>query len=370
MRTMHQRQPIERYDFDLANLLTSIRERAAEADAFGAFPSKDVAELEFCGLLAAPLPVALGGCGWADDPSKLHELFNILVDIGAANLSLGRLYEGHVNAIKLVIAYGNCAQQIAFADEVHAGHMSGVWNADGDDGAIVADTNDQFVTLAGRKIWSSGAGHISRPIVTARSGSNAVMILLDDVDADRADCSAWQPTGMRATATGTFDLTAKRISSNRVIGSPGDYLRHPVFAGGAWRYLAVQAGAVRGLATAAAEHLRQRDRVGDTAQQLRFGTVAIHVEAALMWAQQAAQLAETGTLSETKLKIAIWKARLAIERHALDVMELVTRGIGLNGLIVPSPIERMLRDLGTYLRQPGPDHHQQSVGTDFLLSAS
>ena len=263
MQTLHQRQHLASYEFDLANLLMRVRERAADADAHGVFPSKDMDDLDFCGLLAAPLPVALGGCGWADDPSKLDELFDVLVDIGAANLSLGRLYEGHVNAIKLVITYGNRTQHIAFADEIHAGHMSGVWNADGAQGAVVEDANDRFVTLAGQKIWASGAGHISRPIVTARDGSDTVMIVLDDVEAGRADCTDWRPTGMRATATGTFDLTAKRINPNRVIGKPGDYLRHPVFAGGAWRYLAVQAGAIHGLAAAAAEHLRQRDRAGE-----------------------------------------------------------------------------------------------------------
>jgi alkylation response protein AidB-like acyl-CoA dehydrogenase len=48
-------------------------------------------------------------------------------------------------------------------------------------------------------------------------------------------------------------------------------------------------------------------------------------------------------------------ARLAVERAGLDLMELVHRSVGLQGFMRPHPIERVLRDLATYLRQPAPD---------------
>lgn len=48
-------------------------------------------------------------------------------------------------------------------------------------------------------------------------------------------------------------------------------------------------------------------------------------------------------------------ARLAVERTGLDLMELAHRSVGLRGFIRPNPIERITRDLATYLRQPGPD---------------
>jgi hypothetical protein len=48
-------------------------------------------------------------------------------------------------------------------------------------------------------------------------------------------------------------------------------------------------------------------------------------------------------------------ARLAVERAGLDLMELVHRSVGLPGFMRPNPIERISRDLATYLRQPGPD---------------
>ena len=48
-------------------------------------------------------------------------------------------------------------------------------------------------------------------------------------------------------------------------------------------------------------------------------------------------------------------ARLAVERAALDLMQLVQRSVGFQAFLRPNPIERISRDLATYLRQPGPD---------------
>ena len=48
-------------------------------------------------------------------------------------------------------------------------------------------------------------------------------------------------------------------------------------------------------------------------------------------------------------------ARLAVEAAALDLMQLVQRSVGLQAFMRPNPIERISRDLATYLRQPGPD---------------
>jgi alkylation response protein AidB-like acyl-CoA dehydrogenase len=48
-------------------------------------------------------------------------------------------------------------------------------------------------------------------------------------------------------------------------------------------------------------------------------------------------------------------ARGAVERAALDVMELANRSVGLQAFMASHPIERLVRDLATYLRQPAPD---------------
>ena len=48
-------------------------------------------------------------------------------------------------------------------------------------------------------------------------------------------------------------------------------------------------------------------------------------------------------------------ARLAIETACLDTIQLVQRSLGISALMQDNPVERMCRDLATYLRQPAAD---------------
>jgi hypothetical protein len=49
-------------------------------------------------------------------------------------------------------------------------------------------------------------------------------------------------------------------------------------------------------------------------------------------------------------------------------METVQRGVGLTSFIRPNPIERISRDLATYLRQPVPDLAMSDGAKAFLNS--
>ena len=57
-------------------------------------------------------------------------LSEILQSIGSGSLPLGRLFEGHVNALELVLRYGNHQQVDLLAEEARAGELFGVWNTD------------------------------------------------------------------------------------------------------------------------------------------------------------------------------------------------------------------------------------------------
>ena len=76
--------------------------RAGAYDEDGVFPDADVAGLHASGLLAASLPLEFGGAALSG-----LSLSEVLRAIGSGSLALGRLFEGHVNAIELVLRYGN-----------------------------------------------------------------------------------------------------------------------------------------------------------------------------------------------------------------------------------------------------------------------
>ena len=71
--------------------------RAGAYDEDGAYPAADVTALHESGLLTAVLPVKYGGTGLLG-----LSLSEVLRSIGSGSLPLGRLFEGHVNAVELV----------------------------------------------------------------------------------------------------------------------------------------------------------------------------------------------------------------------------------------------------------------------------
>jgi alkylation response protein AidB-like acyl-CoA dehydrogenase len=321
-------------------------------DEDGAYPSADVAALHESGLLTAVLPPECGGTGLSG-----LSLSEVLRSIGSGSLPLGRLFEGHVNAIELVLRYGNRGQIELLAKEAQAGKLFGVWNTDDSNGLRLIQRHGR-TWLEGRKILASGAGHIERPLVTATDADGRRLMVLPKLDAPgRADLSGWRAQGMRASATGAIDFTGVEIKPIEIVGREGDYERQPWFSVGAWRFAAVHLGGMERLFDLLRRHLQETNRGNDPHQSARLGGAAMAVETARLWVTQAATItgAPLGSRLPEQLFSYVNLARLAVEAAALDLMQLVQRSVGLQAFLRPNPIERISRDLATYLRQPGPD---------------
>lgn len=339
----------------LRALLPALAEDAAARDRDGSPPAAGVALLAGCGLLAAPLPRALGGLGWGCAPDGAAPLARALRLVGRASLPLGRLWEGHVNALRLVAGHGDAAQCGAAAADARAGRLFGVWNTERPPGLRLAPDG---ATLVGGKAWCSGAGLVERALVTARpdpDGTPVMVLAALPPGTPRADLSAWTPTGMRASLTGDVDLTGLPADGAARLGVPGVYYAQPGFSGGAWRFLAVQLGGIEALAEAFAEHLRRTGRGGDPHQRARLGRVLTAAEGARLWVEEAARRAEAPAGDPARVVAHVDLARGAVERAGLEALEAVQRGIGLSAFLAPHPAERIARDLATYLRQPAPD---------------
>jgi alkylation response protein AidB-like acyl-CoA dehydrogenase len=326
--------------------------RAGEYDEDGAFPAEDVAALHESGLLVAVLPVKFGGAGLTG-----LSLSEVLRSIGSGSLPLGRLFEGHVNALELVVRYGNDPRVKLVAEEARAGKLFGVWNTDDASGPRLIHRHGRS-WLEGRKILASGAGHIERPLVTATDENGRRMIVLPKVAApDRADVSRWTAQGMRASSSGAVDFTGVEIEPMEIVGCEGDYERQPWFSAGAWRFAAVHLGGMERLFDLLRRHLVETNRGQDPHQSARLGRAAMAVETARLWVAQAASTTDSslGAKAPEQLVAYVNLARLAVEAAALDLMQLAQRSVGLQAFMRPNPIERISRDLATYLRQPGPD---------------
>jgi alkylation response protein AidB-like acyl-CoA dehydrogenase len=325
--------------------------RAPSYDEDGSFPADDINELYETGLLAATLPPGLGGLGLNGD--ALSEVLQI---IGWGSLPLGRLFEGHVNAVQLILRYGGPAQTKRLGEEICQGMLLGVWNTDDRNGLRLIKNHEGY-RLEGRKILASGAGYVERPVVTATDETGHRLMVTPSLRrGERADLSSWTAKGMKASATGVLDFSGIVVGPNDILGGDGDYERQPYFSGGAWRFAAVHAGGMARLFDLLRTHLRETGRGQDPHQAARLGQAAIAVETAKLWVDQAALVAEEPSARSADAIVAyVNLARLAVERAGLDLMELVHRSVGLQSFMRPNPIERVSRDLATYLRQPGPD---------------
>ncbi|PSO17082.1 acyl-CoA dehydrogenase family protein [Bradyrhizobium sp. MOS003] len=312
----------------------------------------------------SPFPKEFGGAGLCD-PALHNELCTILRLLGSADLSVARIYEGHVNAVSLLARYGHRDQMQALSGHVANGGLSAVWGADDAEGLHVIDGNPRV--LRGRKILASGAGFVTDPIVTAVAEGSQIMCLLHLTD-QKVDLSGWTAQGMRSTATGAIDLSGTVISSNNVVGVAGDFMRQPHFSGGAWRFCAAHTGAIERLVDLFRDHLVARGRGGDPYQQERLAQCIASAKTARQWVEEAARRLSTDEPGSINVVAFANLTRMVTERCALDVMEAVQRGVGLTSFVRPHPIERISRDLATYLRQPVPDLAMSDGAKAFLDS--
>lgn len=333
--------------------------RADELDRDDAFPDVEFEQMRQSGLLAAPLSRELGGVGLGLGGAQAQLTLDVLSVIGWGSLPLGRLYEGHVNALRLLQTHGSPSQIGALAEDARRGSIFGVWNTQGADG-LMLDAEGSGFRLRGAKIFASGAGRVTRPLVTARRGDGGLVMVvprLDDLEAScRADLACWRAQGMRASASGAYDFTGIAVAIDDIIGEPNDYHLQPAFSAGAWRFCAVQLGGMERLMDCTRKHLQDRGRASDPNQLTRIGQAAAAVQGARLWVEAAARRSENHRHGDTQALIAFVNlTRGAVERAALDVIELTQRSIGLAGFLRTHPVEHVLRDLATYLRQPAPD---------------
>lgn len=343
--------------------------RARDLDHDGAFPAQDVADLARAGLLAAPVPRHEGGRGLGEEPGSV-DLCDVLRLVGSGSLPLGRVYEGHVNALQLVARHGRPAQRARFFADAMQGHLFGVWNTEAPGSGLVMEEGLDGVRLTGAKTFATGTGFVTRALVTARGpeGGAPVMLVADLDRGARADLSAWRAHGMRASATGTLDFTGLVMGPDAVLGGPDDYHAQPHFSGGAWRFAAVQLGGIEAVLDAWRAHLRRTGRGDDPHQLARLGEGAMAAETARLWVERAAEIVSGEVLESDRIVAYVNLARIAVERAGLEVLQLAQRSVGLQGFLRDHPLERLGRDLATYLRQPAPDRALTMAARDVLAS--
>lgn len=304
----------------------------------------------------AGLTARLPELGDPADAAGTIALLRTLYAVGREDLPLGRLFEGHVDALQIVSRYGTPAQVAGAQDAARAGAVFGVWNADRADLPLRLEAG----RLSGGKAFASGAGIISHALVSVDGEGGRQLVLLDLEQAPpEVDRGWWRTTGMQRSETHLVRWADAPLPPDVLIGAPGDYMREPWFTGGALRFAAVQAGGAAALADGVRDHLVAHGRAEDPHQAARLADLYLTAQAA---ADAVARAAGGSAEDAPALLARVAAARVAVYRAGEAALTIAQAAVGVQAMFVDHPLSERLNDLAVYLRQPGPDTQRMRVG--------
>ena len=307
----------------------------------GKFPFDGIELLKSLELTTANVPARFGGKGCGGNTGN-RDLLQILKKVGSYDLSLGRIYEGHLNALLLIERFGDENQKGRYFEEAVNGKIFGVWNSEIPSEPLRFTGLNGLFELSGAKVFCSGASNIDRPIVTAEGETGTRMIILDmdELKLDE-DYTYWRPMGMKSSVSCRFDFSGIAFEQNQMLGDAYDYVNEPDFTSGAARFAAVQLGGAEAAIRATIDHLEKTKRTKAPEQLARLAKLAMLQETGRLW------LKHTGDELDNRYDVpshVMFRANLfrtVVREICENILSICEMSVGLQGMMQPHP-------LGTY----------------------
>jgi hypothetical protein len=317
---------------------------AAEAlDREPRFPAEALAALGEAGVLTATI-------GAVRSEASVTPEWELVRRVAAADASVGRILDGHLNAIeRLEVAAEPGLRDAELAKVEAGGRVLGVWGADPGPGegppARIVDAAGGAV-LRGAKTFCSGAGGIEAALVMVGDDDGAAPhLVLVECDATVAVDRGWyRGAGMRASESHRVQFRDTPVVA--VLGEPGELGREPWFSRDAMRTAASWAGMVDAAADAALADLAAR-RAGEPLSQLAAGRIEAARGTADAWLALAAAAVDAGR----ELKPLSVQMRAEIDSAAKTVLEVAAAACGSHPFVTAGRLDRARRNLETFLLQ-------------------
>ncbi len=322
----------------LAGALAGIAADAARLDAAPAFPESAFRALAGAGALAADRPY----------PEELA----LVRAVAAADGSVGRILDGHLNAAERLRLLGPPEDPEVAGDleAIAAGELRlGLWGAD----PVGGEGDPAFLTgapgarrVSGVKVFCSGAGGVERAAVVVRppdGGPGPRWLAYVDLTAGVAVDRGWfRGGGMRASESHRVVFTGARVIAG--LGAPGELAREPWFSRDAIRTAATWAGMADTALAGALAALAARPDPGDL-EGLAAGRMLAARGTIDLWLGHAAAL---DTAVPAGLSIDL---REAVARAAATILDEAARACGSRPFATGAPLDRARRDLELLLLQ-------------------
>lgn len=345
-------------DAGLDPALAEIAAGAEELDRGPRFPSEAFRALAAAGALEATIGAARAG------ESVLPE-WCLLRRVAAADASVGRILDGHLNAIeRLEVAASPQLRETELSRLRGGERLLGVWGADPGPGegspARLRGTGPGAMTLSGVKTFCSGAGGVDAALVMVGSDDGqAPRLALVDCAGIEIDRDWYRAAGLRASESHRVVFHGAAVIG--LLGDPGELGREPWFSRDAMRTAVSWIGMLDAAAEAAIAELA-RVRAEDPLGQLAAGRIEALRETIEAWFVRGAEAADRrGELRPVAIAM-----RAEIDRAAKALLETAAAGCGSHPFVTGGRLDRGRRDLEVFLLQHRLDPLLARLGAERL----
>ncbi|GHG44554.1 acyl-CoA dehydrogenase [Sinomonas cellulolyticus] len=303
--------------------------------------------LEFARTLgtAAPFP----------GEGRTRELWELLAELGAADLSVARVVEPHLDALAILRQAG--------LGPPEAGSVWGVFAAEAPGARLEVRRTGDGWQLLGTKPWCSLAGALSHAVVTAHTGPTtrrAFAVALGQPGITVRE-GGWHALGLPGIPSGPVEFDAVPAEP---VGPDGWYLERPGFAWGGIGVAAVWHGGALGVARrlwAAAS-----ERTPDQLALAHFGSADLALGAAHAVLAAAAGAVDSGQAeAEAGARLAL-RVRGTVAAAAEHVLTIVDHALGPAPLAFEAEHAQRVADLRLYLRQHHAERDAAALGRALL----
>jgi alkylation response protein AidB-like acyl-CoA dehydrogenase len=269
--------------------------------------------------------------------------FTSLAEQASIDLSLGRLSEGHADALAIVAEAGKMPVE---------GAAYGVWASQSKGAPTFAERVSGGWLLGGTKEFSSGSGIVDRALVVAETSEGRMLF---DVDANSHVVGvvpdSWPSVGMAASRRDTLEFGGPVIPEGDVLGDAEFYLQRPGFWFGAIGVAACWYGGAVGIVNDLIRSLSPEPSdfvladLGDCVSALE--TMRVVLKCA------AHQIDEDPGDDAGQAQFRALVARHVVHGGALTVLERTASAGGARPLCLDGHQSRRVADMFVYLSQ----HH-------------
>lgn len=310
---------------------------------------------------AIGLAVELGLSAPTPGEGSTDELWEALATVAAADVTVARVVEPHLDALAIL------RQLPAPADlsAIGAGETStwGVFAAEGAGVRVTATRQGDSWVLDGIKPWCSLGRLLSHALVTAHTpggGRRLFAIALAHPGVSVRE-GVWAARGLTEIPSGPIELAAVPAVP---VGDAGWYLSRPGFAWGGLGVAAIWWGAAVGIARQLDEHARVREP--DQIALMHLGAADAQLECCRLALAAASILVDAGGSDRDEMRILAQRTRTIVANAAEEVVARCGHSLGPAPLALDARHAGRVADLGLYLRQDHAERDQAALGRALL----